>query len=317
MAQTATTTMQMREAFGSTLVELAGLYPELYVLDGDLANSTRAEVFEEQYPDRFLEMGIAEQNMMGVAAGLATVGITPWLSSFSCFLVHRDLDQLRVVVAQPNLNVKIGAGYAGLFTGRTGRTHQDFSDVAVLRSLPNLVIVCPADGIEVRQAMHAVMKHRGPCYVRLVRDATPVIFGDDHPFELGKAQILREGTDITIISTGAQTVRALEATEILARDGVSAHLLHVPTVKPLDVAAIVAAAARTGRVLTTEEHTVIGGLGGAVAEALGEHRPTPMRRHGINDVYGESGSNEDLLEKYEMTGRHVAAAAKDLWAASR
>ncbi len=304
--------LAMREVWAATLVELAPLYPRMLVLDGDLANSTRAEVFEAAYPDRFLEMGIAEQNMMGVAAGLATLGFIPWLSSFAAFLTHRDLDQLRVVVAQPNLNVKLGAGYSGLLTSKTGKTHQDVQDLAIMRAMPNMTVVAPADGVELRLAMYAIMEHHGPTYLRLTRDPAPCLFDESHRFVLGKAVVVREGSDLTIISTGAQTVRAAEAADLLAREGISVHLLHVPTLKPLDVEAIVAAADRTGVVLTTEEHNIIGGLGAAVAETLGEHRPCPMLRHGINDCYGESGPNEALLDKYGLSAPHIAAAARRL-----
>lgn len=307
----------MREVFASTLVELAGSYPNLVVLDGDLANSTRAEVFEKHYPDRFLEMGIAEQNMMGVAAGLATVGLIPWLSSFAVFLVNRDLDQLRMVVAQPNLNVKIGAGYAGLFTARTGKTHQEVSDLSVMRAMPHLTVVAPADGVEARLAMQVATASPGPWYVRLVRDPTPVIFDASYQYVPGRTVTLRSGTDLTIFGTGVQSVRALQAAELLAQEGISAEVVHVPTLKPLDPAGIIESAEKTGLVVTTEEHTIIGGLGSAVAEILGEHRPTPLRRHGLMDVYGESGSNEDLLEKYGLTPRHVAEVARSLLQVTR
>jgi len=302
----------MREAFASTLVELAATYPNLVVLDGDLANSTRAEVFEQHYPDSFLEMGIAEQNLMGVAAGLATVGFIPWLSSFAVFLVNRDLDQLRMVVAQPNLNVKIGAGYSGLFTARTGKTHQDVSDLSVMRAMPNMTVVAPADAVEARLAMQVATASPGPWYVRLVRDATPVLFGSDYQFVPGEVVTLRSGTDVTIVGTGVQTVRALGAADLLAEVGISAEVLHAPTLKPLRPDALIRSAEKTGHVVTTEEHTVIGGLGGAVAEILGEHRPTPLSRHGLNDLYLESGSNDDLLQKYGLTPRHVAEAAQKL-----
>lgn len=307
----------MREVFASTLVELGGEYPNLVVLDGDLANSTRAEVFEQHYPERFLEMGIAEQNMMGVAAGLATVGMIPWLSSFAVFLVNRDLDQLRMVVAQPNLGVKIGAGYAGLFTARTGKTHQEVSDLSVMRAMPNMTVVAPADGVEARQAMKVATASPGPWYVRLVRDATPVIFGDDYKYVPGETVTLRSGSNVTIFSTGVQTVRALEAADLLAQEGISAEVVHVPTLKPLNPEGIVRSAAKTGRVVTTEEHTIIGGLGSAVAEILGEHQPTPLLRHGLMDLYGESGSNDDLVEKYGVAPHHVAEAAKRLLAKGR
>lgn len=302
----------MREVFASALVELAGEHPNLVVLDGDLANSTRAEVFEQHYPDRFLEMGIAEQNLMGVAAGLATVGFIPWLSSFAVFLVNRDLDQLRMVVAQPNLNVKIGAGYSGLFTARTGKTHQDVSDLAVMRAMPHMTVTAPGDGVEARLIIRKATTSPGPWYVRLVRDATPSIFDDDYEYVPGAVVTLRSGSDITIIGTGTQSGRALEAAKLLDAEGISAEVLHAPTLKPIDPEAIVRSASKTGAVLTTEEHTIIGGLGGLVAEILGEQRPTPLHRHGLADVYGESGSNDDLLEKFGLTPRHVADNAKAL-----
>ncbi len=310
-----TTTPEMqalRVVFGETLVELADQYPDLLVLDGDLANSTRADILNNARPDRFLEMGIAEQNMAGVAAGLATVGFVPWVNSFAAFIASRDLDQIRVVVAQPNLNVKFAGGYSGLLTGSTGKTHQDVQDIAIFRAMPHMTVIAPCDGVEVRAAMHAMMEHDGPTYLRLTRDPSPVITPRDRPFEIGRAYVLREGTDVTLISTGVQTIRALEAAEILAADGISAHVLHVPTLKPLDVEAIVAAAERTGRVVTAEDHTIIGGLGGAVAETLGEHRPTLLRRIGLRDVFGESAPNGPLLEKYGLTPAPVAQAARDL-----
>jgi transketolase len=307
----------MRDVFARTLVELAAEYPNLVVLDGDLANSTRAEVFEQHFPDRFLEMGIAEQNLMGVAAGLATVGFIPWLSSFAVFLVNRDLDQLRQVVAQPNLGVKIGAGYSGLFTARTGKTHQDVSDLAVMRAMPHMTVVAPADGVEARLVMREATARPGPWYVRLVRDATPVHFGPDYRFVIGQAVNLREGSDVTICGTGVQTIRALEAAELLAAEGIAARVVHVPTLKPLDPEGVIRSAEQTGLVVTTEEHTIIGGLGSAIAEILGEHRPTPMLRHGLADVYGESGSNDGLLEKYGLTATHIAAAVHRLLRSAR
>jgi transketolase len=302
----------LRQVFGETLVELGGLYPDLLVLDGDLANSTLADQFAQAYPDRFLAMGIAEQNMAGTAAGLATLGFIPWISTFAVFAAKRDLDQVRVVIAQPALNVKIQGAYSGLLTGFTGKTHQSAEDIAVFRAMPNMTVLAPADATEARLAMHAATVHRGPVYLRMTRDPSPVIFGPDHRFEIGRGYVVREGRDVAIISTGVQTTRALEAAEILAAEGVSAHLLHVPTLKPLDEQAVVEAAARTGAVVTAEDHTIIGGLGGAVAEVLGERHPTPMRRVGLRDTFGESGPNEALLEKYGLTARHVAAAAREL-----
>lgn len=301
-----------RDVFGNTLVELIDRDPRTYVLDGDLANSTKADIVARERPDHFLEMGIAEQNMMGVAAGMASCGLIPWLSSFAVFLVNRDLDQLRVVVAQPRLNVKIGSAYTGLLTGMTGKTHQEISDIAIMRAMPNMTVLAPADGTETRLAMLAAHELDGPVYVRLTRDPHPTIFGEDHTFEVGRAYVVREGHDVTIMSTGVQTVRALQAADLLAADGISAHVLHLPSIKPIDEAAIIAAARKTGHVVATEDHTIIGGLGGAIAEILGENSPTPMIRVGIRDTFGESAPNDDLLEKYGLTPAHVALAARKL-----
>jgi transketolase len=302
----------LRQVFGETLVELGETYPDLLVLDGDLANSTMADNFAQAYPDRFLAMGIAEQNMAGTAAGLAAVGFIPWISTFAAFAAKRDLDQVRLVIAQPGLNVKIQGAYSGLLTGFTGKSHQSVEDIAVFRAMPNMTVLAPADATEARLAMRAATAYRGPVYLRMTRDPSPVIFGPEHRFEIGKACVVREGTDVAIISTGVQTTRALEAADILAAQGTSVHLLHVSTLKPLDEEAVAEAAERTGAVVTAEDHTIIGGLGGAVAEVLGERRPTPMRRVGLRDTFGESGPNEALLEKYGLTARHVATAARDL-----
>ena len=301
-----------RDAFGDTLVELIDQDERVYVLDGDLANSTKADKISRERPARFLQMGIAEQNMMGVAAGMASCGLIPWLSSFACFLVNRDLDQLRVVVAQPNLPVKIAGAYSGLLTGKTGKTHQEVSDLSVMRAMPNMTVISPADAVEVRAAMIAANDSDGPVYIRMTRDPETVVFPNDYTFEIGRTIVVREGSDVTIFSTGAQTVRCLQAADLLARNGISAHVVHVPTIKPLDAEGIAESAARTGHVVTAEDHTIIGGLGGAVAEALGELQPTPMRRVGIRDTFGESAANEDLLAKYGITPEHVADAARAL-----
>jgi transketolase len=303
-----------RVAFGETLVELADRYPDFLLLDGDLANSTRADILHAARPDRFIEMGIAEQNLVGVAAGLATVGFMPWVSSFAAFLASRDLDQIRVVVAQPRLNVKLAGGYSGLLTGATGKTHQSVDDLAIFRAMPNMTVVAPADANEVRQAMFALAEFDGPAYLRLTRDPSPAVTSPHRSFVLGQAFRLREGTDVTLVSTGVQTVRVLEAAELLEREGVSALVLHVPTLKPLDEEAIVQAAMQTGLVVTAEDHSIIGGLGSAVAETLGEKYPVPLRRVGIRDVFGESGANEALLEKYGLTPGHVVDAVHALGA---
>jgi transketolase len=296
----------MREIFGETVTELAETDPRIVMLDADLGSSTKADIFEAAHPDRYLQMGIAEQNMLGVAAGLATMGLMPFISTFVSFAVVRPLDQVRVLIAQTGLNVKITAGYAGLFTGMAGKTHQIVDDVSIMRAMPGMVTVSPADDVEARQVLRWAAAHDGPVYVRLVRDATQRLFGDDYAFTFGRAVVVREGRDVTLISTGAQTPRVVDAAELLAADGIEAHVLHVPTLKPLDVSAIVSAAERTGRVVTVEEHTVIGGLGGAVAETLSEHRPTPVRRLGLQDVFGESAPNDALLEMYGLSAARVA-----------
>jgi transketolase len=303
----------LREVFGTTLSDLAEEFPHVLCLDGDLGTSTRADIFAERHPDKFLQMGIAEQNMIGVAAGLATMGFTPFVSTFACFAAKRALDQVRVSVAQTQLSVKVTGGYSGILTGKTGKTHQSVEDIAVMRAMPNMVTLVPADAVELRQMMRMAVLTPGPMYLRLTRDPSPIIFDDGYRFELGKSVVLRDGRDVTIISTGVQSARVLEAAEtILAPKGISAHVLHVPTIKPLDEEGIVRAAERTGLVLTAEDHSIIGGLGGAVAEVLSELRPTQVRRIGLRDVFGESGADADLLEKYGLTPRHVAKAAESM-----
>lgn len=305
----------MRVAFGETLVELIDENPRVVVLDGDLANSTKADRVADERPDHFFEMGIAEQNMMGVAAGFASTGFIPFISTFAAFATKRDLDQLRVVVAQPSLHVIVVGSYSGIQTGKTGKTHQSVEDLAVFRAMPNMTVVAPADPVEARLAMHALVKEQqGPAYLRLTRDPFKTIFDDDYRFEIGRAVTLREGNDVTLIGTGEQSIRCLDAAEQLAAEGISAHVLHVPTLKPLDADAIVEAAARTGYVVTAEDHTIIGGLGSAVAEVLGERHPLPLRRVGWRDVFGESAPNEALLEKYGLTPRHIAQAAQEVLA---
>lgn len=307
-----TNEMALRDAWGEGLVELADRYPELLVLDGDLANSTKADVFARAHPDRFFEMGIAEQNLIGVAAGLATTGFVPWISTFAAFLAKRALDQIRVVVAQPSLNVKMCGSYSGILTGKTGKTHQSIEDLAIFRAMPHVVTIAPADGVELKAAMAAMMEDDRPTYLRLTRDPSPIIFGSEHRFTIGRGYVLRDGADIGIISTGVQTVRAMEAAKLLGRQRIEATVLHLPTIKPLDAEAIIQVASRTGAILTAEDHSIIGGLGGAVAEVLGEHLPTRMKRVGIMDRFGESGPNDALLEKYGLTPAHIAGAATRL-----
>ncbi len=302
----------LRDAWGEQLCALGDQYPSLVVLDGDLANSTKADTFAKCHPDRFYEMGIAEQNLVGVAAGMASCGLVPWVSTFAAFLAKRALDQIRIVVAQPGLNVKLCGGYTGILTGKTGKTHQSVEDIAVFRAMPGVVTIAPADANELRAAMTAMMQDDRPTYLRLTRDPSQVVMPPDQGFVIGESYLLRSGGDIGLISTGVETVRALEAADLLAAEGIEASVLHMPTIKPLDIGAIVAVAERTNAVVTAEDHSIIGGLGGAVAETLSEHRPTRLRRVGWQDTFGESGPNDALLEKYGLNAAHIASAARSL-----
>lgn len=302
----------MREVFGETVSRLADDDPRIVMLDGDLGSSTKADMFEHAHPDRFLQMGIAEQNMIGVAAGMATMGLMPFISTFVSFAVVRPLDQVRVQVAQTGANVKLTAGYAGLFTGMAGKTHHIVDDISIMRAMPGMITISPADDIETDRVLRWAAAHDGPVYVRIVRDATQRLFDEDYRFEFNRAVVVREGSDVTLISTGAQTPRTVDAADLLAERGISAHVIHLPTLKPLDVGGIVAAAERTGRVVTVEEHTIIGGLGGAVAETLGEHRPTPLRRIGLEDIYTESAPNDVLLDLYGISAARVADRVREI-----
>ncbi len=304
----------MREIFGETVAELANDDPRVVMLDGDVGSSTRADIFEKAHPDRYLQMGIAEQNMLGVAAGMATMGLIPFISTFVSFAVVRPLDQIRVLIAQTGLNVKITPSYAGLFTGQTGMSHIIVDDMSIMRAMPGMITISPADDVEARAALRWAAGHDGPVYVRLCRDATQRLFDDGFEFHFGKALTVREGRDVTLIATGTQTPRTAEAAEFLAADGIDAHVVHVATIKPIDVDGIVAAAERTGRVITVEEHTVIGGLGGAVAEVLGEHRPTRLNRIGLYDLYPESGPNDALLDIYGLSASRVAEQVRGILA---
>lgn len=296
----------MRVVFGETVAAIADEDPRVVMLDGDVGSSTRADIFEKAHPDKYFQMGIAEQNMLGVAAGMATMGLVPFISTFVSFAVVRPLDQIRVLIAQTGANVKITPGYAGLFTGQTGMSHIIVDDLTIMRAMPGMVSVAPADDVEAAKVLRWAAAYDGPCYVRLVRDPTQRLFDEGHVFRFGKAEVVREGGDVTLVSTSTQTPRTVEAAELLAADGIEAHVLHVATLKPLDVEAIVAAAERTNRVITVEEHTVLGGLGGAVAEALAEHRPTRVNRIGLYDLYPQSGPNDALLDIYGLSAARVA-----------
>lgn len=299
-------TRPMRDAWAETLRELAVDNPDLLVLDGDLASSTRADRFAAAHPDRFLQMGIAEQNLVGVAAGLATLGYVPWLSSFAVFFTHRAIDPIRMLVAQTHANVKIGAAYTGLLTGFTGKTHQDVEDLAIMRAMPGMTVIAPCDASECVAAVRWATETQGPVYLRLARDAGPDVFDDAYRFEPSRVIRLRTGSDVLLVSTGVQTTRTLEAAAILASRGISAGVLHVPCLKPVDADAIAEAGRGVPLVVTTEEHTVLGGLGGLVAEILSERAPRRLARIGIADTWGKSAPNAFLLDRHRLSAERVA-----------
>lgn len=302
----------MRDIFGETILQLSKDDEKVYVVDGDLANSTKIDGIALKNPDKFLQMGIAEQNMLSVCSGLATTGLQPWAVTFAAFLSKRAIDQIQVQIAQPNLNVNMIGAYSGLLTGLTGKTHQSLEDIAIFRTLANMTVLAPADSTEVKKMMEFAHQFDGPVYMRLARDPYPVIFDDDYEFEIGKAVSLKEGTDVTIISTGTQTSRSIEAAESLEKEGLSVAVLHMPTIKPLDKKAIVKAAEKTGVIVTAEEHSIYGGLGSAVAEVLVEEKPVPMLRVGVKDRNTESAPNEALLEEFEVSAAHIAKAVKEV-----
>ncbi|HTG67985.1 MAG TPA: transketolase C-terminal domain-containing protein [Candidatus Udaeobacter sp.] len=309
-----TTTPQfvsMRDVFGDKLLELSKRDPRVFALDGDLANSTKLDKVAENNGHKFLQMGIAEQNMLGVAAGLASVGLQPWVCSFAAFIVKRAFDQIVVTIAQPKMNVKMIGAYSGLLNGCTGKTHQSLEDLAMMRTQPGMVVLAPADSVELGQMMEFANAYDGPVYIRVARDSYPELFEEQsYRFQVGKGVTIHSGEDVTIISTGTQTGRCLEAVELLKQEGISAELLHLPSVKPIDRDAIVAAARRTGAVVTAEEHSIYGGLGSAVAEVLVEFFPVPMERVGVQDRNSESGPNSALLKKFGLTAEHVAEKAR-------
>ena len=295
-----------RESYGNALAELGAQHDNLVVLDADLAGATKTGVFKKAFPERHIDCGIAESNMIGIAAGLATAGKVPFASTFAMFAAGRAFEQVRNSVGYPHLNVKIGATHAGISVGEDGATHQCNEDIALMRTIPGMVVINPADDIEARAAVKAAYEYVGPVYLRFGRLAVPVInTNPDYKFEIGKGVTLREGTDVTIIATGLCVNSALEAAEMLAKDGISAMIVNIHTIKPLDEDLVVKAAKATGKVVTVEEHSVIGGLGGAVCETLSAKAPTPVLRIGVQDVYGESGPAAALLAKYKLDGAGV------------
>ena len=290
-----------RESYGNALAELGAEHKDVVVLDADLAAATKTGVFKKAFPERFIDCGIAESNMMGVAAGLATTGLVPFASSFAMFAAGRAFEQVRNSIGYPHLNVKIGATHAGISVGEDGATHQCNEDIALLRTIPGMVVISPADDVEAKAAVKAAYEHQGPVYLRFGRLAVPVINDrPDYKFEIGKGVVLREGKDLTIIATGLPVSNCLEAAEKLAADGIDAKVINIHTIKPLDEELVVAAAKETGKVVTVEEHSVIGGLGSAVCDVLAEKAPTKVMKIGINDTFGESGPAVELLKKYGL-----------------
>ena len=301
-----------RDGYGNALAELGREHEDVVVLDADLAAATKTGVFKKEFPERFIDCGIAEENMMGVAAGLAAAGKVPFASSFAMFAAGRAFEQVRNSIGYPHLNVKIGASHAGISVGEDGATHQCNEDIALMRTIPGMVIINPSDAVEARAAVRAAYEIDGPVYMRFGRLAVPVINDrPDYKFEVGKGIVLREGKDVAIIATGLCINSALEAAEKLAEEGIQAKVINMHTIKPLDEDLVVEAAKETGKVVTVEEHSVIGGLGSAVCDVLCEKLPTSVLKIGVNDVFGESGPAVKLLEKYRLDGQGVYEQIKD------
>ena len=299
-----------RDAYGKVLVELGRENSKVVALDADLSGSTKTGLFAREFPERFFNAGIAEANMVGMAAGLAAGGMIPFASTFAVFAAGRAFEQIRQSLAYPKMNVKIVATHGGITVGEDGGSHQSIEDLAIMRALPNMTVLCPADGPETTAAIRAVAAFRGPVYIRLGRSKVPVVFEQGCDFEIGRGATVREGSDMTFITTGLMTAQALEAAEILAEERISARVVHLGSIKPLDVDLVLRAARETGAVVTAEEHSVIGGLGGAVCEVLSEGYPVPVERVGLRDVFGQSGTAEELLAHYGLTPAHLVEAAE-------
>ncbi len=301
-----------RESYGNALKELAEEFPQLVVLDADLAGATKTGIFKKAYPDRHIDCGIAESNMMGIAAGLALTGKIPFASSFAMFAAGRAFEQVRNSIGYPHLNVKIGATHAGITVGEDGASHQCNEDIALMRTIPGMVVMVPSDDIEAKAAVRAALEHEGPVYIRFGRAAVPVINDKpDYKFEIGKGQLVREGKDVTIVATGIMVDSAIGAAEKLAAEGIDAEIINICTIKPIDKDIIIKSAQKTGKVVTCEEHSVIGGLGSAVCEVLADEYPVKVKRIGMQDVFGESGSASDLIHKYELDAEGVYKQVKE------
>ncbi len=300
-----------RDAYGKALVELGAVNDKVVVLDADLAAATKTGMFKKAYPDRFIDSGICESNMMGVAAGLATTGFTVFASTFAMFAAGRAFEQVRNSIGYPHLNVKIGATHAGISVGEDGASHQCCEDIGLMRTIPGMTIINPADAVEARAAVLAAADYEGPVYMRFGRLAVPCVFDENYKFEWGKAVVLREGKDVTICATGLMVNEAIEAAKALADEGIDAEVINVHTIKPLDAQTILASAAKTGCIVTAEEHNIIGGLGSAVCEAACESgAPVPVVRVGVNDIFGKSGPAVELLHIYGLDAANIAAKAK-------
>ena len=300
-----------RESYGNALVEVGKENPDVVVLDADLANATKTGIFQKEFPERHIDCGIAECNMTGIAAGLSTCGKIPFISSFAMFAAGRNYEQVRNSIGYPHLNVKIGATHAGITVGEDGASHQCLEDIALMRTIPGMTVIVPADDTEARAAVHAAVDYVGPVYLRFGRSAVPVINDPEtYKFEMGKGVVLREGKDVTIVATGIMVANALDAAEALAAEGIDAEVINIHTIKPLDEDLIIKSATKTGKVVTAEEHSVIGGLGSAVCDCLSAKHPVPVYKIGINDRFGESGSAGALVEKYGLDAAGVAKSVK-------
>ena len=300
-----------RDSYGKALAELGAQYDNLVVLDADLAGATKTATFQKAFPDRFFDCGIAEANMICMAAGLSTTGLVPFASSFAMFAAGRAYEQIRNSVGYPHLNVKIGATHGGISVGEDGASHQCCEDFAVMRTIPGMVVMSPADDVEARAMVKAAYEYVGPVYIRFGRAAVPVVHEEGMKFEIGKGEIMRDGADVAIIANGLMVYEALVAAEELAQAGINAMVINMATIKPLDEELVLSAAKKCGRVITCEEHSIIGGLGEAVCSLLCEKLPTPVRRIGVNDVFGESGPAAALLKKYGLSAENIVNVAKD------
>ncbi|MBR4108760.1 MAG: transketolase family protein [Oscillospiraceae bacterium] len=300
-----------RDSYGAALIELGKQHDDLVVLDADLAAATKTGVFKKEFPDRHFDCGIAEANMMCVAAGMSTMGLVPFASSFAMFAAGRAFEQVRNSIGYPHLNVKIGGTHGGISVGEDGASHQCCEDFALMRSIPGMTIICPADDVEARAAVKAAYEMDGPVYLRFGRLAIPVFHSEDYDFQVGKGEILKDGTDVAIIANGLLTYEAIKAGEELAATGINAMIINMATIKPIDEELVVEAAKKCGKIITCEEHSIIGGLGEAVCSVLSEKCPTPVRRIGVNDEFGHSGPAMELLKQFGLTSDHIVEVAKD------